>query len=438
MSNSSDEDHGHKQTGKQYTINLKSFHKSKLRLEAELRDKASCIDILDVYCSDKTPFKEINPLINGDGTFPLIAEIYEHDTSGEIQTCWQGACSLTTIGKSLMADMNAEGSGGAVRHVTFGDSDGISLATPTEMHYHPAKSWRMIDNYVRMRGGAENVGIDTNKWNLIRKRTKSWLRDSHRIFSILISRLPNSAVHIADGIEMSHGAQLYNRLQVRLGHSHAQCLATLLQIITNLQPSDPDPKTGRKETIMDYFDRAQRIAREAKEFPAMKVPIPDPLLKVMLLQGLIKSDENKYKHMVLREYAKNLESSFDELRQTMQTVEGLRQQEIINEYAPTVALAKADVMTFAPNQSCHLPGHKGHTNAECRKQHPKLRQLRRIKTSSVCRFWSASRSCPYGNRCKFKHSKEAVANTLSKAHKSKHMYTTDTTDDESSSESHFN
>ena len=75
---------------------------------------------------------------------------------------------------------------------------------------------------------------------------------------------------------------------------------------------------------MDYFDRAQRIAREAKAFPAMKVPIPDPLLKVMLLQGLMRSDESKYKHMVLREYAKNLESTFDELRQTMQTVEGLR------------------------------------------------------------------------------------------------------------------
>ena len=242
-------------------------------------------------------------------------------------------------------------------------------------------------------------------------------------------------------MEMSQGPQFYNMLQTRFGHTHAQCLATLLQIITTLQPSNPDPKTGRKETVMDYFDRAQRIAREAKEFPAMKVPIPDPLLKVMLLQGLIKSDENKYKHMVLREYAKNLESSFDELRQTMQTVEGLRQQEIINEYAPTAALAKADAMTFAgrkPNETCHLPGHRGHTNKQCMKQHPELRSKRQTKTPSLCRFWTANRSCPYGNRCKFQHSNEAAANTLSKAHKSKHMYTADATDDESSSESHFN
>ena len=90
MSNSSDEEYGHKQTGKQYTIDLNSFHKSKLRLEAELRNKTSCIDILDAYCSDKTPYKEINPLTNGDGTFPLITAIYEHDTSGKIKTCWGG------------------------------------------------------------------------------------------------------------------------------------------------------------------------------------------------------------------------------------------------------------------------------------------------------------------------------------------------------------
>ena len=76
---------------------------------------------------------------------------------------------------------------------------------------------------------------------------------------------------------------------------------------------------------MDYFDRAQRIARDTKEFPAMSVPIADPLLKVMILEGLVRSDKAKYSQMVLNEYAKNLTSDMSEMRQIMQTVEGLRE-----------------------------------------------------------------------------------------------------------------
>ena len=119
----------------------------------------------------------------------------------------------------------------------------------------------------------------------------------------------------------------------------------------------------------------------------MKVPIPDPLLKDTLLQGLMRSDESKYKHMVLREYAKNLESTFDELRQTMQTVEGLREQEIINEYAPTAALAQADVMTIEgrkPNDHCYFPGHKGHCNKECMKQNIQSCALRDRLSPLTC------------------------------------------------------
>ena len=440
MSDSSDEEYGHKQTGKNYTIDLNAFHRSKLRLEAELRNKSSCNDIIDAYCGDKTPYKDINPLISGDGIFPLITEIYKHSASeGTISTCWGKPCLHTETGVKLINDINGEGAD-VVRQTTYGETGGISLATPTQMHYHPAKAWRMIDTYIKMRGGAEAIGIESDTWNTIRRKTKRWLRDSHRLFSILISRLPTDGVHLAEGMEMSHGPQFYNMLQTRFGHTHAQCLATLLQIITTLQPSNPDPRTGKKETIMDYFDRAQRIAREAKAFPVMRVPIPDPLLKVMLLQGLMRSDESKYKHMVLREYAKNLESTFDELRQTMQTVEGLREQEIINEYAPTAALAQADVMTIEgrkPNDPCYFPGHKGHCNKECMKQHPELRPKRQTKSTNLCRFWNANGSCPYGNKCKFKHRNEAVASALYKANKPKHAYVTDATDDESSSESHF-
>ena len=143
MSDSSDEEHVHKQTGKNYTIDLKAFHRSKLRLEAELRDTSSCNDIIDAYCSDITPYKDINPLISGDGIFPLITEIYKHSANeGTIPTCWGKLCVLTEMGAALIDDIKGDGAE-VVRQTTYGETSGTSLATPTQMHYHPAKAWRI-------------------------------------------------------------------------------------------------------------------------------------------------------------------------------------------------------------------------------------------------------------------------------------------------------
>ena len=68
--------------GKNYTIDLRAFHKTKRRLETELRNKETANDILDVYCSDGKQFEKINPLTGGQGSFPLIKLIYKHTRSG--------------------------------------------------------------------------------------------------------------------------------------------------------------------------------------------------------------------------------------------------------------------------------------------------------------------------------------------------------------------
>ena len=67
-----------KRNGKSYRINLRAFHKTKRRLETELRNRDACNDILDVYCTDAKDFEKINPLVTGQGSFPPIQAIYEH------------------------------------------------------------------------------------------------------------------------------------------------------------------------------------------------------------------------------------------------------------------------------------------------------------------------------------------------------------------------
>ena len=89
LGNSSDDDgdqindYSHKQNGRNYVIDLRSFHKTKLRIETELRNSEMANDIMDTYCSDGVPFKEVNPLLATDGVFPLIKFIYEHDSCTE-------------------------------------------------------------------------------------------------------------------------------------------------------------------------------------------------------------------------------------------------------------------------------------------------------------------------------------------------------------------
>jgi hypothetical protein len=261
------------------------------------------------------------------------------------------------------------------------------------------------------------------------------------MYSTLVGRLPPDGLHLGEGIEMSHGPLFYSRLLERFGHTHAQCLATLLQIICKLSLLNPDPKTKTTETIMDYFDRATRIAREAREFPAMKVPIAGPLLKVMILQGLVASDKDKYGAMVLNEYASDLKSSFDKLRNTMQTVEGLREQAILDQYAPS-SLAEASVQVAGADGPCPTPGHKNHTVGECgqpcklgvRHKHHTSGQCRTLngnngggRTESqnatytykgekgLCRLYTSSGTCRYGSRCKYKHDKSIARAHLTEA-----------------------
>ena len=95
-------------SGKKYSIDLRAFHKTKRRLETELRNRDACDDIMDVYCSDGKEYERINPLLGGHGTYPLVVSFYEHSVDGPISTCWRTNCNLTTTGEAFNEDMKTE------------------------------------------------------------------------------------------------------------------------------------------------------------------------------------------------------------------------------------------------------------------------------------------------------------------------------------------
>lgn len=60
-----------------------------------------------------------------------------------------------------------------------------------------------------------------------------------------------------------------------------QYLATILRVLTNIKLMSKDSHTDKKQTVLDYMSRVQCISQDASSFPIMKVPIVEPLIKVL-------------------------------------------------------------------------------------------------------------------------------------------------------------
>ena len=215
--------------------------------------------------------------------------------------------------------------------------------------------------------------------------------------------------------------------------------AWLLRVLTNVTLLKTDQHSGKPETIADYFQRVQRIARDASSFPSMNVPISEPLVKVFALEGLIKSNK-KYHSMVTMTYSNDLTDSIEKLTVKMQTVEGLREKNIQAEYAGT-NLASASVQEARsisgkgkqrgntnsnsnnwrtvtnkqkgrrPDDPCFMRNHSGHTNKECSVQ--KLNALKDSgraakpkydkRGNKICDFILNRIKCPFGHGCRESH-----------------------------------
>ena len=148
MSSSEEEknDYSIRQSGKNYTLDLQAFSGSKIRLETELRNSYSSIEILDTYCTDGVKYNDVNPLLNPDGANPLITEFYQHDYEGAIMAPW-GKCACTDEGQAFKDDMAGDGAE-HTNECTYGDfTEGTPFPSPKAIHHWPAKAWRNINAY---------------------------------------------------------------------------------------------------------------------------------------------------------------------------------------------------------------------------------------------------------------------------------------------------
>ena len=395
-----------------WTINLQSYSTTKTKLETELRNKTSTVKLLNTYCSGQTQFNAVNPFLSPSGANPFLKVIYKlhkkDDAAEAIILCKWGKCQLTEKGTNLKEEVEA--SDDAKKIVKYGDIEGSVLATPDQMHIYPSAAWR---SYEAFYATYDVDSISEAEHKSLKRKMEKWLRTNHYIWSTIVNRLPSESMYVTSGLEMSHGVQLLCVLSHRFGHTHAQCLAEMLRILTNLTLTK-NSTTNKTEKINDYFARGRRIARDTTDFEAMTTRIAEPLVKVFLLEGLRRSDSAKYKNAVMQAYANNLKDSFDQLRTTMQTVEGTRTEEIRKEYAPALA-AEANVhMTTNASKKpksdadkpCKIKGHKGHTNRECRLQ--KFQGYTYNGKKGLCRHFTQGLKCRYGSKCRFKHSRSSA------------------------------
>ena len=191
------------------------------------------------------------------------------------------------------------------------------MPTYDQMLFFPRQAFDAFQDYCE----AHSIHSDDNrtkKVNAISKTDykklvrscKRWLKANHRMWSVIVSHLQSTSMHVTSGMEISNGIVLISTLKTKFGNTHAQCLATMLRILTNVTMHTKDPNTGKPETVIDYMDRVQRITRDASSFPSMKVPIPQPLVKVFALEGLLKSDK-KYSSIVTMAYSNDLSDSIE-------------------------------------------------------------------------------------------------------------------------------
>jgi hypothetical protein len=330
---SSSEDPDTRTKSKHWTINLDALSKHKIKLETELRNRSSAIDLIKTYCKQKTQFETTDPLTPGheDGAHPLLKVLFR-------QSARQDATIVSTLGNYTFSDTGtrlqaqADGSENS-RHIEYDDrvkSD--SIPSPEALTYYPVAAWKEFMRYYIAQDSTDI--IDEDGFMQLKKRTKKWQRANHFIWTTILNRLHDKDVHICDGMEICNGVQLYATILDRHENMHAECLAELLTILTTLNILDPDPNTGKKETIQNYFDRAKRIARDTTQFPAMNVPIADPVLKIFILRGLKKSDKVKYGREVQDAYGNDLSDSISTLQRKMRAAEGMMQKRMQAEYAP--------------------------------------------------------------------------------------------------------
>ena len=423
-SSSSDSDGSLRTTGGDWKINLANFSKTQTNLEAVINNSHKCREIATAYCDKVNKNVMCLPWEGGRSEYginPLHRFLYttcEANDELAVRTISPSQfVKLTDAGLAITRELQDDNyEYYSNNRYTYGDSKGSCIGTYMEILHHPIKAFNAFRRYWDVNRKRIKAVAKTDVKKML-KKCKRWLRANHRIWFTIVNRLSTEATDICASLETSNGLMLPHTIKKRFGNAHAQCLGALLAELTTVQPMTL--ATGKTESVQQYMDRVQRIARDASTFPAMRFPVPMPLVKVFALQGLLKHDVAKYTNTA---YANDLEDSMERLTSNMQTVEGLRAEKIRREYGHATNLATASIETAktapntkskigaGPNDLCNLKGHFGHTNANCSMQKlRKLRQNGRAKPvmydsngSKICEFVTNSLRCPFKN-CRFSH-----------------------------------
>ena len=330
VSSSSDSDHGHSASkSSDWKIKLSAFSKSKTKLDTAINDSSRCGELMRAYFShQETAFTQLPWRKNGRaayGTYPLQSKFYVECTSNDTDAIevlgGLKYVTRTPIGNGILAELIKDNADYLENNIKYGEEKGNCIATYDQMLFHPRKAFDAFREYceshdIHDEHNTKIHSIPLDEYKKLIKKCKKWLRANHRMWSTIIAHIDAASMHITGGIELSNGIVLLSTLKTKYGHTHAQCLAAMLRILTNVTMLTKDPNTGQSETVADYMSRVERIARDASAFPAMKVPIAKPLVKVFALEGLVKSSD-KYSSMVTMAYSNDLQDSIETLTTQM-------------------------------------------------------------------------------------------------------------------------
>ena len=434
-----------------WKINFSAFARTQTKLDTAIYSSLKVGTIVDAYFDKRqksikrSPWQDMHPML---GINPLHRFLYQPCTTNDPlrkESFDFGHIKYSDSGFAFLRELQTTNRNYyEANRYQYGAVAGSCLGTFEQIFKYPILCLNAFSRYCDT--CKRTITTITRKtFKKLKKKCKRWLRKNQRIWEIIVDHLDVTSTSICSGIELSNGLLLLGTMHVKYSHTHAQCLAALLRELTNIQIKKKDDATGQRETIRAYMDRVQRIARDASAFPAMKVPIAEPLVKVFALEGVRRNAGDKYDTIVTNAYANDLGETFDTLTSKMETVEGLRAKQIHSEYGSTTTnLATASLQVAKnedtaaalrtngsdPNAPCDLPRHEGHTNGEC-----SVKKLRALQSSGkakptcydsngkrICDFFNNSIRCPHKN-CKYSHRSRGSkhdSNNRASTNKNKH------------------
>ena len=257
-----------------WKINLSSFSKCKTKLITAINDYSACGELMRAYFRNggntfqNLPWKEKRPM---HGIFPLHKFFYIECNVNE-KGAMDSIAGLkhvqyTDDGLSFSTEMQKQNSEYVEKNrYEWGEEEGTCMPTYDQMIFFPRQAFDAFQDYCE----AHSIHSDDNrtkKVNAISKTDykklvrscKRWLKANHRMWSVIVSHLQSTSMHVTSGMEISNDIVLLSTLKTKFGNTHAQCLAAMLRILTNVTMHTKDPNPRQSSTTWIGFNESQEM-----------------------------------------------------------------------------------------------------------------------------------------------------------------------------------